>query len=337
MEAAASAVTLKSGRCRTPGCDAPTQRCIEGLSLEECPNFLVGSESTDIPTEVERNVDAEAIATVGRGGEALSVAEADACMLAAPVGRRLGVVALVGVPESGKTTLLSSLYECVRRGLAPDLCFAGSETIRGFEERCHLSRLASMRSSPDTPHTAMQLRMLHLGILLQCPAERVELFMADRRGEQFQDLLDRPNSLGRFPEVKRGHSVAFLLDGDHLVDGGKREGAISKIQRLAMALNQLGDQPGAVQLVVTKTDKIQGHANESHIRSRVDAVSAKLERMFDDGVRYTLHFVAARKLEDPTNGLSALLSEWLAPQRIVVKSTIKPPLGKNAFERLMNF
>jgi hypothetical protein len=224
----------------------------------------------------------------------------------------------------------------VRRGLATDLCFAGSETIRGFEERCHLSRLASMRSSPDTPHTSMELRFLHLGVVMEPKGERVELFMADRRGEQFQDLLDRPVLGGSFPEVKRGDSVAFLLDGEHLVDGSKREAAISKVQRLAMALRDVVARSLAVQLIVTKNDKIQGHKDESLVRSRIDTLSSRLAKTFAPETRYTVHYIAARKLDDASNGLSSLLSEWLQPLRNHVCDTVPVPLGTNAFERLMN-
>lgn len=337
MEAAVSVETTCSGRCQTPGCDAPTQRCIDGLSLEECPNFIIGAEPYDAPDNaVAADDEPEATAKVGRGGEALSMAEANVCMLSIPAACSVTLVSLVGVPESGKTTLLASLYEIVRRGLATDICFAGSETIRGFEERCHLSRLASMRASPDTPHTAMELRLLHLGVVTEQMGRRSELFLADRRGEQFQGLLDRPTLSDSFPEVKRGDNVAFLLDGEHLVDGNKREAAIAQVHRLALALNGVIAQSRAVQLIVTKIDMIEGHIDERLVRSRIDALSSRLSKTFNSGIRYTVHCVAARRLEDSSNGLGSLLSEWLRPPANFARHAIALPLGNSAFERLMN-
>jgi Double-GTPase 2 len=193
-----------------------------------------------------------------------------------------------------------------------------------------------MRSSPDTPHTAMELRLLHLGVVMEQTGDRVELFMADRRGEQFQGLLDRPTLSDSFPEIKRGDSIAFLLDGEHLVDGSKREAAISKVQRLAMALRDSVARSQAVQLIVTKIDKIQGHADEPLVRSRIDALSSRLAKTFDPETRYTVHHIAARELEDESNGLSSLLSEWLRPPKKLAPHAVPTPLGNNAFERLMN-
>lgn len=337
MEAAVSVDKTCSGRCQTPGCNAPVQRCIDGLSLEECPNFIVGAEPYDAPDNaVAADNEPEATAKVGRGGEALSMGEANVCMLSIPAACSLSLVSLVGVPESGKTTLLASMYEIVRRGLATDICFAGSETIRGFEERCHLSRLASMRASPDTPHTAMELRLLHLGVVTEQTGGRRELFLADRRGEQFQGLLDRPTLSDNFPEVKRGDSVAFLLDGKHLIDGSKREAAIAQVLRLSLALNGVIARSRAVQLIVTKNDMIEGHTDERLVRSRIDALSSRLSKVFNSGIRYTAHYVAARRLEDPSNGLCSLLSEWLRPPANHAHHVAPPPLGSTAFERLMN-
>ena len=336
MEAAASVTNTAIGRCATPGCNAPAERCIEDLSPAECPHFVVGPEPDEVATDNSRRSEPEVVVTVSRGGAALSVAEADMCIMSTPTGRRIGLISLVGVPDCGKTTLFSSLYEIVRRDSVAELSFAGSETIRGFEERCHLSRLASLRESPDTPRTAAELRFLHMSIVTQQSGERIELFMTDRRGEQFQELLDRPSLSETFFEVRRGDNVAFLLDGEHLIDGGQRELAIAKVIRLAMALSGVLQQPTAVQLVVTKNDKIRGHVDEMLIRSRIEALSSNLVSRFGPVSRYTLHCVAARDLDDDSNGLSQLLSEWLRRPESRATEPVAVPRGNNAFERLMN-
>lgn len=337
MDRAASVEVRSMGRCTTPGCNAPADRCIEDLSPEECPNFVVGPEPDDAPLDTPHAAGQQTVVQIGRGGAALSIADADVCMLSVPVERRLGVVALVGVPDCGKTTLLSSLYEVVRRNAASHFGFAGSETIRGFEERCHLSRLASENETPDTPRTARELQFLHLSVVARQSGERIELFMADRRGEQFQDVLDRPELAETLPEVRRGDGVALLLDGGHLVDAQRRELAIAMVLRLAMAIQGQLRESAAVQLVVTKVDKIREHADESTVRSRIDALSLRLSAMFGSAIHYSLHYVAARDLVAGDNGLSELLREWLPPPKRTVPEAAEVPLGKTAFERLMNF
>ncbi|WP_175905982.1 TRAFAC clade GTPase domain-containing protein [Burkholderia seminalis] len=336
MEAVAGVTDAPTGKCTTAGCNAPLDRCIEGLSPEECPNFVVGAEVEEVSIDTGRLDEPETVVRISRGGRALPVDEADECMLSAPSGRRLAVICLVGVPDCGKTTLLASLYEIVRRNLATGLGFVGSETIQGFEERCHLSRLASESESPETPRTARELQFLHLSVLARQTGARVELFMADRRGEQFQDVLDRPVLSETLAEVRRGDSVGFLLDGEHLVDPDRRESAISKVVRLAMALKTVVRQSTAVQLVVTKHDKIQGDDDETLVRNRVKAVSEMLSGIFGAGIRFSLHYTAARDLEGDSNGMPELLSEWLRTPDERKTETPVVPLGNNVFERLMN-
>lgn len=336
MEAASEVKEELKGKCTAAGCNAPTDRCIEGLASDECPNFVVGPEIDEVPFEADLPVEQDNIVRVSRVGWALSVADADACMLSTPAARRLSVISLVGVPDCGKTTLVSSLYEIVRRNLAAKFGFAGSETIHGFEERCHLSRLVSDRESPDTPRTSLELQFLHMSVAARECSERVELFMADRRGEQFQDVLNRPPLSETLVEVRRGDAVAFLLDGEQLVDGSKRESAISKVHRLAMALKDVIRQSIAIQLVITKTDKILGHDDETLVRRRVDALSSQLSTMLLAKSRYSVHYVAARNLDDESNGMHGLLSEWLQVTGGEKYERPAPPIGKSPFERLMN-
>ncbi|MDN7752663.1 TRAFAC clade GTPase domain-containing protein [Burkholderia gladioli] len=336
MEITAGITQAPTGNCTTAGCNAPLDRCIEGLSLEECPNFVIGEEVEEVSIDTRRQDEPETVVRISRGGRALSVDEADDCMLSAPSGRRLAVICLVGVPDSGKTTLLASLYEIVRRNLAAELGFVGSETIQGFEERCHLSRLTSENETPDTPRTSRELQFLHLSVLAKQTGTRVELFMTDRRGEQFQDVLDRPALSETLTEVRRGDNIGFLLDGEHLIDPDRRESAISKVVRLAMALKTVVRQSTGVQLVVTKRDKIHGNDDETFVRKRVETVSEILSGIFGTGIRFSLHYTAARDLDGNSNGMSELLAEWLRTPDEMRTEAPNLPLGNNFFERLMN-
>ncbi|CAE6816507.1 hypothetical protein R75461_05896 [Paraburkholderia nemoris] len=199
-----------------------------------------------------------------------------------------------------------------------------------------MSRLASDRETPDTPRTVQELQFLHMSVVDRDAIERVELFMADRRGEQFQDVLDRPPLSETLVEVRRADSVAFLLDGEHLVDGSRRESAISKVHLLAMALKNVIRHSIAMQLVITKTDKIHSHHHELLVRRRVDALSSLLVQMFPKQIRYSVHYVAARNLDDGSNGMHELLSDWMQVSNDEEHLQVAPPIGKGAFERLMN-
>ena len=64
--------------------------------------------------------------------------------------RSVRVVVLAGPVDSGKTTLLTSLYELFQWGTVADQLFAGSTTLPAFEQRCHLARTVSGGEIADT-------------------------------------------------------------------------------------------------------------------------------------------------------------------------------------------
>ena len=150
-----------------------------------------------------------------RGGNHMDVTTADAFLRT----RRARVVALIGGNDVGKTTLLASLYEMAGLDQLEDFAFAGCETLRGFEERCHLSRAASNRLEPDTQRTrrALDLRFLHLRLLKQ--GQLLDLLFAERAGEDYIEMLDSPTAID-MPEISRADSIALLVDGADLSQPG---------------------------------------------------------------------------------------------------------------------
>src|SRR5687767_14635843 len=92
-------------------------------------------------------------------GEALTAQRATAITAAAPT----RVVILAGAEDSGKTTLLTSLYEKFLQGRFADHLFAGSATLPAYEQRCHRARIQSGAVDPDTERTkGLDVRLLHL-------------------------------------------------------------------------------------------------------------------------------------------------------------------------------
>lgn len=96
------------------------------------------------------------------GGGVLSAADADAVTLRS----RTQLVVLAGAEGSGKTTVLASIYERLNRGPFAGVQFAGSRSLLGFEEICHLNRLASGGAQPDTQRTipAEEASYYHLAL-----------------------------------------------------------------------------------------------------------------------------------------------------------------------------
>src|SRR6266478_9212034 len=98
------------------------------------------SSAVEAPTQGEPvNEPAEAVTDLINlpTGKELDNLEAANLQVARPV--RLVVVA--GPIESGKTTLIASLYELFQWSRVSDYLFAGSNTLAGFEQKCYLSRI----------------------------------------------------------------------------------------------------------------------------------------------------------------------------------------------------
>lgn len=240
--------------CQRPGCGGPESGvCIENFPFEECPHLIVledelAGESHAVPED-------EAEAETGTSdyiatslGAALDSSQCDAFLRRS----KALVVAVVAGPEVGKTTLLSTIYELARRGEIDRVEFAGSETILGFERRCHLSRASSLLSVPDTPRTRVNgPQFLHLRLLIE--EQYVDLLMADRPGENYTKAIESPVVLGSYEEIARADHVLLLVDGERLVNNP--HSTIAGTRRLFRGMLENGlHEEQQVHLVITKVD-----------------------------------------------------------------------------------
>src|SRR5690606_3190353 len=185
------------GRCRRATCTVGTTRAwVEGRDpAESCPSFVGAStddanDDSDTLTEPEEGrADGSQDRVSLNAGEALEVVAVDAFLRR----RSARIVAIVGDRDSGKTTLIGSIYERLLRGPFTGFKFAGSETLMAFERRAHYARSDSGRSTPDTPRTSRGegLHFLHFSLVEdgQSP-QRTDLMLADRAGETYREARD---------------------------------------------------------------------------------------------------------------------------------------------------
>jgi len=126
-----------------------------------------------------------------------------------------------------------------------------------------------------------------------------------------------------------------------LIKSQTREGAISKIKRLLMAIQQGGalEQTDVVQLVVTKLDMIRESADEALIRKRVAGLVKAFTQIVPTASKFSCHFVAARQRPGTSichEGLEELVLEWFDSS--LKSNLVRPsdyPVGEDAFGRLM--
>lgn len=312
---------LSAMGCTVPGCGGPRSGvCINGLSFDECPDVAPVSDETESEqsaTEEEASMQSESPAPAGRSmtrtseGASLNAGSCDALL------RQRGgtVVGIVAGPDAGKTTMIATIYELLHRRKLDGYCFAGSETLRGYEERCHLARVASNREKPDTFRTPTQAKLNFTHLRIRTATAVTDVVFSDRSGEHFDNVLNQPAQLSEFAELVRADVILVLVELDRLASNPHP--IISYARRLVMGMRQYGLLESKIlRLVGTKADRL----NEKRV---LDEAVASLTDLAEDLTRraganntFMPLVTASRKRKDGQgdHGLKQLLEDILRPR-----------------------
>lgn len=254
-------------------------------------------------------------------GEGLSALEAEALCAS----RRSTVIVLAGGVRSGKTTLLTSIYEQLNQQPFGSYLFAGSETLFGFESRVHGWREYSGEPAPMTERTGIsQPPWLHL-VLRECPpAQPHQLLMADLSGEHFDRLVSGERAPDSLPMLSRADHVALVLNGRKLADPRERLIERSRGEQLLQILAAPGVlcSTSVLSIVVAKLDRYLLDGREDDL----DDLAARLQKTAGIEHPLALFRTAAqpRSAKYPIgHGVDALLGHWLAQPGFL--ETQEPP------------
>ena len=163
-----------------------TDLCVEGNDVNECPYLQIRDATVAENDEDIKSPDSPAKQTVDElvhfgGEEHLSVTEASMLLKA----RYMPIIAFLGPPGAGKTSLIAEVYDAFHYGNYESLAFAGSETLMAFERICHKVRAASR--APEPMHDRSEILddpfFFHLTINTSCDVRLVDILLADRSGE----------------------------------------------------------------------------------------------------------------------------------------------------------
>jgi hypothetical protein len=236
------------------------------------------------------------------------------------------LVLLIGPVRSGKTTLLVAAYEALLRGdsLVP-IRFARSETLWGFEERSHLSRIASGLAAPDTERTGVEdVGLLHLELVHPVQG-RHDMLFGDLSGEIFQRLRDGVDPVEQNPLIRRADDLVLVLDGGRLSNHALRHAVVPDAIATFRAISESGAASGVSKwtIVISKWDLVhEAGANESATEAG-SQVRAAIQEL---GVDVALVSTAARSTRDggveAGTGLRAGFERWMTP------ATERPPRAR---------
>jgi hypothetical protein len=157
-------------------------------------------------------------------GAALGATDAEVITLRS----RAHLVVFAGAEGSGKTTMLASIYERLNQGPFAGFKFAGTRSLLGFEEICHLNRLASGGVQPDTQRTGLTEETMYYHLALRGAepvAARRDVLLSAMSGELFRMAKDSQEDAERLTFLRRADTIVVLVDGERLANIAQRTSA----------------------------------------------------------------------------------------------------------------
>lgn len=302
--------------CANPDCRvAETGRCVEGLELNACPHY--GLEPDDAEVDGEELNDED-----GNQSVMLSSARALSPEDASHVIRQgdSRVIAVLGPSDSGKTSLIASLYDLFQEGPVAGLEFARSQTLHAFEHTCHDARAASRRSEPHMNRTPIgEVSFYHLEIGGLQNGKNIALLLGDRAGEEYRAAADDVSVVAGFSEVARADTLTVLVDGERLLDTGARHNLRSDINMMLQGLHEGGGlRVGArLALVLTKLDAVTAADQRERALRDFDSLLDDVRRWFGNPFSEVEPFQVAASPKTTAlsrgTGVADLLTFWIRP------------------------
>lgn len=264
-------------------------------------------------------------------GIALGAADAEAVTLRS----RTQLVVFAGAEGSGKTTVLAAIYERLNQGPFAGLKFAGSRSLLGFEEVCHLNRLASGAKQPDTQRTRLTEDTKYYHIALRrddLSTVRRDILLSAMSGELFRMAKDSQEEAARLTFLRRADTIVVLVDGERLANPAQRTGAQADASDILESLLEanLVSSDCRVEVVFSKFDRIRASGQGS--LDFLARTKEKFEAKFRVRVPgFVFRQIAARPapsltLEDTDVGLAEAFAAWTAPvAHAVVDELVNSP------------
>ncbi len=340
------------GHCSNPGCEiASGGNCLEGFkNLDECPHHSTDadpdveiSQKTLDPNQVEiesipDRTDIRLSTDILSSGNSLDGIDAN------PLTRERNstLVVLAGMVDSGKTTVLAELFDRFRKAPFAGYSFAGSQTLMGFEQVCHLSKAVSQASAAGTKRTNIsEDKLLHMDLLEEEGGHRHRLLMSDLSGEKFEDATKSSEDLRRLPFMERADHFVLFVDAEVLKDPRTRQTLANQALVLMRACteNKTLSPATLVTIALSKVDQWKSYADDVFYVNLMSSLQERVDSYFD----HPANLISLASRPEPPqeqSGLDTMLRLWLkaSPQcapvihrPIVERSTVSRQIDQFAF------
>lgn len=244
-------------------------KCLEGFEdLDQCPHFYLDDNEVglDDHSKVQENnndsnVDSKINTIKLFDGEELTIDRLSEVTYRFPANQ----VFILGEHDSGKTTLLATLFEMFQIGPFHDHSYAGSLTQIGFEKRCFYSRAASENERPDTERTkSEEFRFLHIALKKSIAQKTATHFLiSDISGEKIKRAKNNSEDMKDLLVVANATHVSFVIDGEKLIEPRSRQAAILQAKSfIRKAIDEeVFNKKTRLTLVLSKWDLLSKAAN----------------------------------------------------------------------------
>lgn len=308
--------------CSLDDCDvAETGACIRGhTDLGDCPHFIADEISKNIEID---NQNLEQSADLPQTVDLINIPYGEdlttetAIRITAQALTRVIVVA--GDVGSGKTTLISAIYEKFLDGPFAGYIFAGSQTLLGLEERCYLGRMESEGIVPDTDRTIPgSMKLLHLKVRVSNLSKHSQdMLFSDISGEDFEMARDSIDFCKQLEVLHRADQCLILIDGDKLRQIDHRQQAFRSGSLLLRSFldSRMLDSHSFVDILFTKYDLLSSGKEAKESKAFLDYVKDELQKNFSKRLgRLRFQEIAARPVSTKITsayGIEKLFPFWV--------------------------
>lgn len=322
--------------CTQKGCTVSSDgKCLEGLEIEECPHCTIEKEINENVIdqdlqEVEKDVNDINKITYEyvNTGEALEISETNSITCSSLT----RLIILAGPAETGKTTLLASLFQLFQSQISfAKYIFAASKTLIGFEKICHESRIASEGEIPNTARTIPnKKRFLHLKVCKEDSINKqIDLLFTDISGEYFDLLINSTDECKNFDLAKRADHLTIFIDAGHLSRINLRQNAKTKAVNLLRSLQEANMlKPNIyIEIVFSKWDLLMNEEDSADHIKFVKGVIKEIKNKFSS-IYQNIKFLelASRPLKVENvpfgYGIDQVFPEWVEKSPFIEKNMI---------------
>ncbi|MDE0059899.1 MAG: hypothetical protein OXP07_17410 [Defluviicoccus sp.] len=333
--------------CSNEACQfSVTAQCVEGHELDECPylgqDIETSSEgsnalvATDEQVDGGKDIQPSSVFTI-EDGKTLLVARGSEILKS----NGACIVAFIGQAEAGKTSLIAEVYDAFQYSSYSTLAFAGSRTLIAFEKICHKVRATSRASDllEERTDVISDPVFYHLRLKLE-PSDFQDMLIADRSGETYRDMLDRPELVAECLELHRATVVNVLVDGKRLSNLTERSKVMSECHHSLQTLmfcNVIKSRM-RINIILTKLDLVDVGSHKKRAHDDFRRLGAQIKELTDN-LETDLGFfeIAARPENDkyPKGyGVEALIADWLKSAVPTIPYQSKGHTSTRSFEQV---